>query len=388
MNLRLGNFQKVDDLKSIWPNGKDDFLKWLCEGSNIGAVGYALGMDLKIELVSNNAGEHFADIICQGNNSSIKNIPVLVSAKIDLSQDQDLSKMLESLDEVEEGLIVWIAAPLSEGHRKALHKLNGMTKENLLFFGIEVGLWRIGDSDPALWMDVVSKPENWRDHPSTAHMAQTEQNQQNAPQNTPNYTVVPNYTPPSSGSGGYHASHVQPQASQPQAPQPHAQAQPQLDAASLIPTYWQSFQKMMDEKDSFIKSPADANNNRPWMVFDIGSPHFSFFVSANQKENALQVLLICHGPNAEKNYAFLYDIREKIEWELGMKLTWKHDAKRKEGRMGVEKKDIVIRDAASWQEQHQWILETLEKFEHVFRSHIRMLEAPQKPDGDNSTIIG
>jgi hypothetical protein len=42
--------------------------------------------------------------------------------------------------------IVWIAAHFTEEHRATLDWLNEITDERFQFFGVEVELWRIGNS--------------------------------------------------------------------------------------------------------------------------------------------------------------------------------------------------------------------------------------------------
>ena len=57
--------------------------------------------------------------------------------------------------------IVWIAACFTEEHRSTLDWLNKITDESFRFFGLEVELWRIGESSAAPKFNVVSKPNNW-----------------------------------------------------------------------------------------------------------------------------------------------------------------------------------------------------------------------------------
>ena len=49
----------------------------------------------------------------------------------------------------------------TEEHRAALDLLNRLTDDSFQCFGIEIKLYRIGNSDPAPDFDIVSKPNNW-----------------------------------------------------------------------------------------------------------------------------------------------------------------------------------------------------------------------------------
>ncbi len=57
--------------------------------------------------------------------------------------------------------IVWIANPFTEEHRAALDWLNAITDQTFNFFGLEVELWRIGDSQVAPKFNIAAKPNDW-----------------------------------------------------------------------------------------------------------------------------------------------------------------------------------------------------------------------------------
>src|SRR5690606_23759698 len=57
--------------------------------------------------------------------------------------------------------IVWIAERFTDEHRAALDWLNEITDGEFNFFGLEVELWRIGDSPLAPKFNLASKPNDW-----------------------------------------------------------------------------------------------------------------------------------------------------------------------------------------------------------------------------------
>ena len=57
--------------------------------------------------------------------------------------------------------IVWVAAHFAEEHRATLDWLNRSTDDSFRFFGLEVELWRIGNSVAAPKFNIVSKPNDW-----------------------------------------------------------------------------------------------------------------------------------------------------------------------------------------------------------------------------------
>ena len=57
--------------------------------------------------------------------------------------------------------VVWLAATFREEHRAVLDWLNRITPEEYRFFGVEIEVWRIGDSPEAPKFNVVSMPNDW-----------------------------------------------------------------------------------------------------------------------------------------------------------------------------------------------------------------------------------
>jgi hypothetical protein len=54
--------------------------------------------------------------------------------------------------------VIWVAREITDEHRKTLDWLNDSTPPDFSFFGIEIELWRIGDSPPAPRFNVISEP--------------------------------------------------------------------------------------------------------------------------------------------------------------------------------------------------------------------------------------
>lgn len=59
-------------------------------------------------------------------------------------------------------MIVWIAKEFRDEHLEALNLLNHRTGEDTQFFGVEVELWKIDDSRPAVNFKLVATPNEWQ----------------------------------------------------------------------------------------------------------------------------------------------------------------------------------------------------------------------------------
>ena len=70
--------------------------------------------------------------------------------------------------------MVWIAKQFRDEHREALDLLNHRTDEGTEFFGVEVELWKIDESRPAVNFNLVSTPNEWRKQ--TVRSARTDRN--------------------------------------------------------------------------------------------------------------------------------------------------------------------------------------------------------------------
>ena len=58
-------------------------------------------------------------------------------------------------------IVIWIVKRAREEHRAAIEWLNNHTDENISFFLIEIKLYKIGNSEPAVKLEVIEKPNNW-----------------------------------------------------------------------------------------------------------------------------------------------------------------------------------------------------------------------------------
>ena len=55
--------------------------------------------------------------------------------------------------------MVWIAERFTDEHRAAIDLLNETTADDYNYFGVEIELLRIGNSDPAPRFNIVAQPK-------------------------------------------------------------------------------------------------------------------------------------------------------------------------------------------------------------------------------------
>ena len=158
MNIKnLGRLERVE-LRDIWLSEASDFTPWLAQKENLDILGQTLGIVLELEALERPVGPFRADILCKDIGTDRW---VLIENQLERTDHNHLGQLLTYASGLEAVTIVWIAALFTEEHRSTLDWLNRITDESFRFFGLEVELWRIGDSPPAPKFNVVSKPNDW-----------------------------------------------------------------------------------------------------------------------------------------------------------------------------------------------------------------------------------
>ena len=162
---QLGRLERVE-LRDIWVSEASEFTPWLARPENIAELGMALNIDLELEAQEKAVGPFRADILCKDIGTDRW---VLIENQLERTDHIHLGQLLTYASGLEAVTIIWIAARFTEEHRATLDWLNKITDESFRFFGLEVELWRIGNSPAAPKFNIVSKPNDWSQ--SVAHAA-------------------------------------------------------------------------------------------------------------------------------------------------------------------------------------------------------------------------
>lgn len=157
VQLPLGRLEKVD-LRSAWSHEAHSFTPWLAEESNLEFLGDALGTELVLVDTEKNVGPFSADILCQ---DAITGEYVLIENQLERTDHTHLGQLITYAAGLDAVTVVWVAAQFAEPHRAALDWLNEITSEGVNFFGLEIEVWRIGDSLAAPRLNLVAKPNEW-----------------------------------------------------------------------------------------------------------------------------------------------------------------------------------------------------------------------------------
>jgi hypothetical protein len=216
--------------------------------------------------------------------------------------------------------VVWIAKEFAAEHRATLDWLNEIANPQLNFVGLEIELWRIGNSPVAPKFNIVSR-------------------QDNSPAREP-------ISPPESGvneTGGLHYA------------------------------YWSAFRDYLIQRQSMISPAKPARDN--WVSFAIGRMDFVLTAFFNTQEKRIGVGLVLSGPEAKAHFRLLERDRQQIESEIGSELDWDELPSRKESHIYLHNRTADPVQSSEWPSQHAWLCEGLEAFDRVFRPRIKALDA-------------
>ena len=152
----LGTIEKVN-IREVWPTEDDHFTPWL--GANLDKLGAELGLDLELAETEATVGTFRLDVRARDVGSQGE---VVIENQFGQTDHSHLGQLLTYASGFDAQAIVWIAERFRDEHREALDFLNHRTGEDTRFFGVEIELWRIGDSLPAVNFNLVSTPNEWR----------------------------------------------------------------------------------------------------------------------------------------------------------------------------------------------------------------------------------
>lgn len=314
--ITLGRLTKVE-LRDIWKSESQDFTPWLAQPENITALAEALSMELEIEVREREVGPFRADLLCK---DLIDDSWVLIENQLERTDHSHLGQLLTYAAGLQTVTIVWIASRFTEEHRAALDWLNEITDERFKFFGVEVELWRIGDSVAAPKFNIVSKPNEW----------------------TRSIT----------------------------------QASRRIESEALSETkkvqldFWVALQKAL-EGHSFLRS----RKPRPqhWTTYSIGRTGMHLGAILDSQKSRIAVELYLGDENAKSFFGQLKADQVAIEAELGHAPVWMELPTRRACRIVSYRSVTDPLDETSWPELIAWISKTLEAYYRAFHKRVSKL---------------
>jgi len=311
---QLGILRAVDP-RSMWRDEAADFTPWLAQPENIQRLGQAIGLELEAEHTEMAVGPFAADILAR---DSATGDYVIVENQLARTNHDHLGKAITYAAALGASTIVWVAPAFTDEHRKALDWLNDNSVDTLSFFGIQVELWAIDESNPAVRFNVVSRPTE----------------------------LVRRATLQASG--------------------------------DLTPTrrlqleWWTAF------RDALVSAKALPSTQTPrpqyWYNIALGRTGFHLSATANVDDQRIGIrVYLMNRFGGEAALAYLMESRSEIERELGQPLVWNPNPEASDKTIVLQRKaDLRVKE--QWAEYLQWMVQSTVNMRRVFAPRVRSLQ--------------
>ncbi|MCX6979334.1 MAG: DUF4268 domain-containing protein [Verrucomicrobia bacterium] len=314
MNKNLSKLERVP-LRDAWKHEAGDFTPWLAETDNLTGLADALGLsELVLVATEHWVGDFKLDVLCTDGDEQ-----VIIENQLAKTDHSHLGQIIAYAAGVGAKKVIWVAESFRPEHSAALEFLNENTTDNLSFFGVEVELWRIGNSPLAPKFEVVVKPNDW---------VKTGREQ----------ARVASSTSPTK---------------------------------QLQQKFWMALIEYLNAKAPQIRPQKPRPQH--WLNNSIGRAGFALNITANTRDERLGVELWIPGAEAKKHFANLSAQKADIEGKLGFDLDWQELPDAKACRIATWYPKASIEDENRWEEYLDWLTERLVKMDKVLRPIVKTL---------------
>jgi hypothetical protein len=250
---------------------------------------------------------------------------VLIENQLERTDHSHLGQIVTYAAGLNAVTVVWIAQRFTDEHRAALDWLNEHMDDNLQFFGLEIELWRIGNSPLAPKFNIVCKPNDW-------------------------------------------AASVKTGATKTEGLSSTQQVQLR---------FWTAFKQFMEDNNS----PVLCQKPRPkiWMNHGLGKTgiHLTSIIStldseSNLRNPEIRAEVYLDGPYAKQRFAALQIQKETNEKELGFPLIWYNPENAANCRIFI-RWSTDFRNEQLWQDQFEWLRHRQETLREVFSPRVKNL---------------
>lgn len=156
--INLGTMEQLTDLREVWKHEAHDFTKWLAEEENLMLLSNAVGIDIVLGEVESSVGSFNVDIFASEEGTGRK---IVIENQLGNTDHDHLGKAITYAAGKGADVVIWVVKRARDEHRQAVEWLNQRTDENVGFFLVEIQLWKIDNSAPAVKFSVVERPNDW-----------------------------------------------------------------------------------------------------------------------------------------------------------------------------------------------------------------------------------
>lgn len=313
------NLSKITEIppRRYWQSESSDFTPWLAEEDNIALLSEAISLDLEVVSREEKIDGGRADLLCVESGTERN---VIIENQLEKTDPDHLGRILSYASALNASTIIWIATEFDEQYRATVDWLNRVTGEEFNFFGIEIHLLQIGNSDYAPQFKVVAKPNDWQKRVMS-----------------------------SSKVGDNDLS----------------------DMKKSQKQYWEEFVSYMKANPSKLfhtQTPAPQH----WMNIAIGRSYFYMSVCVSSRENKISVQFWINNENPKAAFDSLLVHKQQSLTEISADIDWLRLDDRKQSSVQLSKPYDFL-DVSTRQAQFVWFKEFIEKFITFFKPKIKNL---------------
>lgn len=316
-SIKLSKIEKVD-LRSCWQNEATDFTPWLASEENIALLADALGLnELEVKAQEEHVGPFRADILCvEPGTDKI----VLIENQLEKTDHNHLGQIMTYAAGLDAVTIIWIAERFTEEHRAAIDWLNRITDNDFNFFGVEIGLIKIGDSAAAPIFNVIAKPNGWsKDVRSSSHAGSEERS----------------------------------------------------ESENFKYEFWSGFCDFMSNNPSKLFHPQSPSYAH-WMNIAMGKSGYQVCLLVNTQEQKLTVQMYIVDDREKTVFDKLAENKDAAETAIGQHLDWRRLDRKKASTIDLYK-HYDLNNLSQRDEMYAWLKDYTEKFIAYFKPIIKKL---------------
>ena len=316
MTIDLGQIKKVS-IRDVWKHEENEFTPWLALEENISKLSEELALELQVEGIEVPVGPFWADVLAKDVSGDF----VIIENQFGKTDHDHLGKILTYAATLGATVVIWIAKRFTDEHRKAIEWLNEHTSEDLSLYAVEIELWQIDNSKPAVRFNVLSQPTE------LARQA----------------TAVKS-------------------------------AGPMTDARKLQLEFWTMFRNSLLEQ----KVLQSAQSPRPqyWFNVSLGRANVHLSCIADTSRGRVGIRVYLSNKIADAALPQLEADRQAIEKEIGENLIW-NPTPDKLDKIILLDREADLDDHSKWGEYIAWLVDKVAKFKKAFGPRVVKLKLPQ-----------
>lgn len=307
--MSIGKLKEVE-LRDLWKHEQYDFSEWLAREDNISILNDILGLTLVDISREVYVGAFQCDLVATDEATGVK---VIIENQLENSNHDHLGKIITYASGLEAQVVVWIVKHAREEHRSAIEWLNNITNSNVNFFLIELHAYKIDNSLPAPYFEVIEKPNNF-----------IKNNKINGNKNELNRS----------------------------------------QSERLV--FWNRFNEILIDKGK----PFNVRKATPdhWYDVAIGSSSSHVSIELINKEKLIRIGL--YMVDDKEYYDKLYENKDDIEHELGLKLEWQRECSSNVSRVKYSLNGLNYDDHSNYDDLINKSIDIACKMQKVFKKYL------------------